>query len=175
VTLGFDPADTHGVAKSALQLRPPIGGRLSWCARADWPAACAEAREAAAAARDGGDAALAATARLAEEAAEAGAAGAEAELRHARGRLLGKLGRPGEALEEAERALAVAPPPVPGRLWVLRGAALCALARWAEAHAALDRAAALELAPSDELQLERLMERLKLAKTRVLGAPESRR
>lgn len=153
ITLGFNFADLHsaGVRKGPRQLEPPPSSATpdghDW-----WAEACAELRSAVQHARQAG---AAAEERRAEEDALAIATllieraqrvlgesrpppEAHAELLCSRCTLLGRAGRPWEALEDAEAAARLAPERP--RPWLLCAASYASVGEWGAALRSMERA-----------------------------------
>ena len=141
ITVGFDGADVHGVAKGPLQLLPLPRAPAP---REDWEAALALCRQGAAApgaaAPEGGVAEQEAEAlleRLLEEASLGAPAAVRADLLCSRCEMVGRRGGAGW---EDDAAAALALDRTSGRAWLATARAHLAAARSAEAREALERA-----------------------------------
>lgn len=131
ITLAFQPHDVHCIRRGPATLLPLPSVNLSATPmpfRFNWPPMCQALEQAAVAPTLSLNELLLASDRLLELAADADQSASRNQLHCTRALLLGRSGRHGEAMEEAERALATAVSAKDqARPQLLCGAAACSL------------------------------------------------
>lgn len=138
ITLAFQPHDLHGIRKGPATLLPLPAVNTSAALmpfRTDWPAMCRALEHAAITPTLSLQELLLASARLLELASDVDQSVTWSELHCTRALILGRNGRHGEAMEEAERARAVATSAKEqARPQLLCSAAACSLHQWDKAR-----------------------------------------